>query len=48
MEKNLDIANVHFVGPLALRYTDVSLYVTPMIIYMLNFPFSFKKGNKKR
>ena len=48
MEKNFDIANVHFVSPLALRYTEVSLYVTPTIFYILNFPFSLQKENKKR
>ena len=46
--KNLDIANVHFVSPLALRYIDVSLYVIPTIFYILNFPFSLQRENKKR
>ena len=48
MEKNFDIANVHFVSPLALRYIEVSLYVTPTIFYILNFPFSLQKENNKR
>ena len=48
MEKNVDIANVYFVSPLTLRYIDVSLYVTPTIFYILNFPFSLQKVNKKR
>ena len=48
MKKNLDIANVHFVSPLALRYIDVSLYVTSTIFHILNFPVSLQKGNKKR
>ena len=48
MEKNLDIANVHFVSSLALRNTEVSLYVTPTIFYILNFPFSLQKEKGKR
>ena len=43
MENNLDIANVHFVSPLALRYIEVSLYVTPTMFYTLNFPFLYRK-----
>ena len=46
--KNRDIANVHFVSPLALRYIEFPLYVTPTIFYILNFLFSLQKENKKR